>query len=233
VIPGSLATAPLRHLLTELARAAHTGALHVDGVPGGTFYLVAGRITYAESPACPDLRARLLRSGRLTAAGWDAAYRTGSAEQAVGRLLVQECGLEHGELVCHVLATICDAGHAVLQTPDAGLRFVPDERHWLGLITQLEPTALGRETERRLLAAARQPTTPAPVHQETAAPESVIVPDPAPPRHPVPNALPRRRTSPPTEGRPRNPDPRVDDARRGAPDYATLKRIRQAFKSAG
>jgi hypothetical protein len=185
----------MRHLLTELARTGHTGALHVGGTPGGTIYLVAGRISYAVSPACPDIRERLLRSGRLTEAGWDAAYRAGTAQHMVGRLLVQHGGLEQGELVCHVLATICDAGHAVLRTPDADLRFVPDERHWLGLVTQLELTALSREMVRR----------------------------------DTPNALPRRLTERPAEGRAPNSGPRGD----GAPDYATLKRIRQALKSAG
>jgi hypothetical protein len=35
VIPGSPATASLRHLLTELGESGRTGALHIDGSPGG------------------------------------------------------------------------------------------------------------------------------------------------------------------------------------------------------
>jgi hypothetical protein len=232
VIPGSAATAGLRHLLTELARTGHTGAVHVDGTPGGTLFLVAGRIAYAESAACPDLRGRLVGSGRLTEAAWEAAYRAGSARQVVGRLLVEDCGLEQGELVCHVLAAICDAGHAVLQTPDAEGRFVPDERHWLGVITQLELSALARETARRLRMAAPEVAAPRPAE-----------PQPAPVRRAPPKALPRRRIDPATEGRPLNAGhlnagplnagPQDDDAHRSAPDYATLRRIRQALKSAG
>lgn len=223
MIPGPPATAPMRHLLTELAATGRTGAVHVDGLPGGTFYLVAGRVTYAESPACPGIRERLLRSGRLTEADWQAAYREGQARREVGRALVQRGGLEHGELVCHVLASICDAGHAVLQTTGAHVRFAPDERHWLGLIAQLELTALSRETARRQVA-----TAPAP------APRDEPAPDAAPAvRRAAPNALPSRHPERPADTRAGNAGPRGDDLRHAAPDYATLKRIRQALKSPG
>jgi len=70
VIPGSPATASLRHLLTELAETGRTGALHIGGTPGGALYLVAGRITYAETAACPGLGERLVACGRLSARTW-------------------------------------------------------------------------------------------------------------------------------------------------------------------
>jgi hypothetical protein len=73
LIPGSPATAPLRRLLTELSESGRTGALHVGGTPGGALFLVAGRITYAESPACPGLGDRLVGSGRMSAGAWRAA----------------------------------------------------------------------------------------------------------------------------------------------------------------
>ena len=50
-------SASLRHLLNDLGASGWTGALYVDGTPGGVLYLVAGHITHAESPACPGVSA--------------------------------------------------------------------------------------------------------------------------------------------------------------------------------
>jgi hypothetical protein len=61
VIPGSPATATLRRRLTELGETGRTGALHIGGRPGGVLYLVGGRITDAETPACPGLGDRPAR----------------------------------------------------------------------------------------------------------------------------------------------------------------------------
>jgi hypothetical protein len=63
-------SASLRHLLNDLGTCGRTGALHVDGTPGGVLYLVAGHLTHAESPACPGVGERLVASGRLSAATW-------------------------------------------------------------------------------------------------------------------------------------------------------------------
>jgi hypothetical protein len=156
VIPGSPATASLRHLLTELGESGRTGTLHIGGTPGGALYLVAGRIAYAETPARPGIGERLVASGRLLAAVWQAACDGGRGAHAVGRLLVRDGHLGQNELACRVVAAICDATHALLQSDEAPVHFVPGERHWLGVVTQVELGALGHETARRML------TVPAP-----------------------------------------------------------------------
>jgi hypothetical protein len=156
VIPGSPATASLRHLLTELGESGRTGALHIGGTPGGVLYLVAGRIAYAETPARPGVGERLVGSGRLPAAVWQATCDAGRGAHAVGRLLVRDGHLGQNELACRVVAAICDATHALLQSDEAPVHFVPGERHWLGVVTQVELGALGHETARRML------TVPAP-----------------------------------------------------------------------
>ena len=152
MIPGSPATASLRHLLTELAETGRTGALHIGGTPGGALYLVTGRITYAESPASPGIGDRLVISGRLPAAAWRRAYADGAAGRRVGRLLVARGLLGRNELACRVVAAICDATHALLQSDDAPVRFVPGERHAFGVVARVELGALGHETARRLMA---------------------------------------------------------------------------------
>jgi hypothetical protein len=144
----------LRRLLTNLAESGRTGALHLDDArSGGVIYLVAGRITHAESTACPGIGARLVTSGRVSAATWQTAYATGRATGAVGRALVRGGHLGHHELACRVLAAITAATHALLQIgDDAPMRFVPGERHWFGTVAQVELGALGTETARRLFA---------------------------------------------------------------------------------
>lgn len=140
----------LRRLLNELGKSRWTGALHIDGTPGGVLYLVSGQITHAESPACPGLGERLVASGRLSAANWTAAYEEGRAQHRVGRTLIRDGHLGQNELACRVIATICDTTHAVLQSDDAAVRLVPGERHWLGVIAQVSLGALIQQTAKRL-----------------------------------------------------------------------------------
>jgi hypothetical protein len=142
----------LRRLLTNLAESGRTGALHLDDARGGgVIYLVAGRITHAESAACPGIGERLVTCGRLSAAAWQAAYATGRPTGAVGRALVSGGHLGHHELACRVVAAITAATHALLQVDDdAPMRFVPGERHWFGTVAQIELGALGYEAAKRL-----------------------------------------------------------------------------------
>ncbi len=142
----------LRRLLTDLAESGRTGALHLDDAhAGGVIYLVAGRITHAESTACPGIGERLVTSGRLSAATWQTAYAGGRTAGTVGRALVRDGHLGHHELACRVVAAITAATHALLQVgDDAPMRFVPGERHWFGAVAQIDLGALGAETARRL-----------------------------------------------------------------------------------
>ncbi|GAA3961418.1 DUF4388 domain-containing protein [Actinoplanes auranticolor] len=143
----------LRRLLTNLAESGRTGALHVGGAPGGVIYLVAGRITHAESAACPGIGERLVTSGRLSAGAWQSANGAGRESGTVGRALVRAGHLGHHELACRVVAAITAATHALLQGSDeAPMRFVPGERHWFGVVAQVELGALGPQTAKRLAA---------------------------------------------------------------------------------
>ena len=140
----------LRHMLHQLAESGRTGALHVDGRPGGVLYLVCGHITHAESPACAGIGERLVASGRLAAAVWKDAYAEAAGRHQVGRALLRDGHLGQHELASRIVATIADVTHALLQSDDAPVRFAPGERHWLGVIAQLELGALIHETAKRL-----------------------------------------------------------------------------------
>ncbi|GAB2592734.1 hypothetical protein Aab01nite_37200 [Paractinoplanes abujensis] len=139
MIPGSPATAGLRRLLTELGESARTGALHIDGHPGGVLYLVSGRIAYAETPACPGIGDRLVASGRIPAAVWRRALAEGRGAHRVGRLLLRDGLIGQNELALRLAAAIADATHELLRSAEARVRFVPGERHWLGPVAGLEP----------------------------------------------------------------------------------------------
>jgi hypothetical protein len=136
VIPGSAATATLRRRLTELGETGRTGALHVGGPPGGVLYLLAGRIAYAETPACPGLGDRLVASGRVSARDWAAAVAEGRGAHQVGRVLLRDGLIGRNELALRAAATIADAtGELLRAETERPVRFVPGERHWLGHIT--------------------------------------------------------------------------------------------------
>ncbi len=145
VVPASLCD-----LLESLGAGGRTGALHLDGAPGGVLYLVDGHLTYAESPACPGVGERLVASGRLSAGTWKAAYEEGRAEHRVGRTLVRDGHLGRRELASRVVATIGEVTHALLQGDDVRVRFVPGERHWLGEIARVDMGSLVSSTARRL-----------------------------------------------------------------------------------
>ncbi|AGL15159.1 helix-turn-helix domain-containing protein [Actinoplanes sp. N902-109] len=137
-----------------LARAAgerRTGALIVGGRPGGTVYLVEGRVTYAESAAAPGVGELLTVSGRLAARTWQAALDTGTAPATVGRLLLDQGHLTQGELELCVLGATYDAAYFALAAPDAPVDFLAGARHWLGDVVRIDATALVCESRRRAL----------------------------------------------------------------------------------
>ena len=136
-----------RRLLIELGESASTGAVHVRGRPGGVIYLVAGRITYAETPACPGIGERLVASGRIPARAWSAAVAEGHAAGRVGLLLVRDGLIGQRELAMRVTTATCDATHELLWAEDAPVSFVPGERDWLGIL----------DAQRVRLVAARSP----------------------------------------------------------------------------
>ncbi|GAA4713335.1 DUF4388 domain-containing protein [Phytohabitans rumicis] len=135
-----------RRTLTQLAGARETGALHVEGEPGGTVYLTAGWVSYVDSPAAPGVGDLLTASGRVPAPVWQAATANG---RDVGAQLVAAGHLTQGELELCVLGAIYDAAFFVLNPAPAKVRFEPGETHWLGPVCQVDAAVLGRELTRR------------------------------------------------------------------------------------
>ena len=136
-------------LLTQAADERRTGALVVDGHPGGTVYLVEGAVVYAESPAAPGVGELLTSSGRLAGRTWQAALDAGTAEARVGRLLLEQGHLTQGELELCVLGAIYDAAYFALAPESAPVEFLDGATHWLGPVVRAGAVAVDREARRR------------------------------------------------------------------------------------
>ncbi len=145
---ASKTVAPGR-LLTQVAGERQTGALVVGGQPGGTVYLIAGQVSYAESPAAPGVGELLTASGRLAARTWQAALDAGMSRAEVGQLLLQQGHLTQGELELCVLGATYDAAYFALSPASAPVDFLDGATHWLGQVVRVDPGAVTREARRR------------------------------------------------------------------------------------
>ncbi|MFG1609314.1 MarR family transcriptional regulator [Actinoplanes sp. NPDC049265] len=146
-------TAAPGRLLTQVAGERQTGALVVDGHPGGSpggaVYLHDGAVVYAESPAAPGVGELLTASGRLAGRTWQAALDAGTAGARVGRLLLDQGHLTQGELELCVLGAIYDAAYFALAPASAPVEFRAGAGHWLGTVVRVEAAAVNREARRR------------------------------------------------------------------------------------
>jgi hypothetical protein len=147
-VSPSKSVAPGR-LLTQVAGERQTGALVVGGHPGGTVYLIEGRVTYAESASAPGVGELLTASGRLAGRTWRAALDAGTSRAQVGELLVTQGHLTQGELELCVLGAIYDAGYFALSPAAAPVEFLDGAVHWLGPVVRVDAAAVNREARRR------------------------------------------------------------------------------------
>jgi hypothetical protein len=146
-------TASPGRLLTQVAGERQTGALVVDGHPGGdpggVVYLVDGAVIYAESPAAPGVGELLTASGRLAGRTWQAALDAGTPAARVGQLLLDQGHLTQGELELCVLGALYDAAYFALAPAGAPTEFRAGVTHWLGTVVRVEAAAVNRESRRR------------------------------------------------------------------------------------
>jgi len=143
-------TAVPADLLTQVAGERRTGALMVGGQPGGSVYVLDGRVIYAESPSAPGVGELLTSSGRLAGRTWQNALDLGTSTARVGRLLVEQGHLTQGELELCVLGATYDAAYFALAPSPAPVEFLDGATHWLGAIVQIDPSAVTKEVQRRV-----------------------------------------------------------------------------------
>ena len=137
-----------------LAQQRASGALEIGGNPGGAVFLSGGYLTFAESPAVPDLRSRLIRSQRLTADQWNEVIESDQAHGGVGALLVSRGVMTRGELRDLLRSIALDALIALTvplsaEPLAASVRFWPRRSHWVGSLLRLDIASVWADAEQK------------------------------------------------------------------------------------
>jgi hypothetical protein len=108
--PGDGSVSLLREALMVCAASGTSGVLRIAGDPGGTIQLAGGLVTAVETAGAPSPEVLLLRSGRLSESGWDAAFAAAaSAGQAMSAELIARELVGAGELEALLLTALADA----------------------------------------------------------------------------------------------------------------------------
>ena len=126
-----------------LAQQRASGALEISGRPGGAVFLSGGYLTFAESPAVPDLRSRLICTGQLTAGQWDEVIKSDQVPGGVSVLLVSRGILTQAGLRDLLRSVTFDALVALAVPLSAepltsSIRFWPRRSHWTGSLLRLD-----------------------------------------------------------------------------------------------
>jgi hypothetical protein len=108
------AAGPLREALMICTAAEMSGVLRVTGTPGGAVHLADGLVTALETPGAPGPEVLLLRSGRVTEAGWgEAVAAAAAAGRPFGAELTARKLIGAGELEALLLIALADAMFAL------------------------------------------------------------------------------------------------------------------------
>ena len=100
----------LREALTACAAGGLTGVLRVAGDPGGVVHLIDGGLAAIATPGAPSAEVILLRSGRVSEAGWDAAFTASAASgTSMCAELVASSAAGTGELEALLRIALADA----------------------------------------------------------------------------------------------------------------------------
>ncbi len=182
--PGRPETGGETRILDELNALAATrasGALRIDGDPGGVVYLDGGRLVFAEAAGVPDLGARLVGSRWLSPEEWQALRRVERAPGGLGELLVERGLVGRDDMLAVLRSAALDAVTA-LTVPVAGrpsvtgLWFASRERSWAGSMLALELETVRMEMTRRarLMAGVDVPLDALPVGADMRRPYGVL-----------------------------------------------------------
>jgi len=143
-----------------LAQQRASGALEIAGNPGGMVFLSGGYLTYAESPSIPDLRTRLIRSGRISVDGWNEIIASDSDHGGVGALLVSGAVVSRAELRDLLWSVAMDALVGLTLPVPAGpqvrVRFWPRRSHWVGSLLRLDVTSVWADVRQKAERLARR-----------------------------------------------------------------------------
>jgi len=160
----------LADLLKERAAAKFSGALQVDGQPGGIIYFTAGRISGCETSGAPSLEVILLRSQRVSVSDWEAAFTAAavSRRQMTVELVEREL-LGAGETEALLRTALADAMFALVSGQFDGWAEAPAAECRLPLTPAVGSGWLLNEATRRRQVLASFPVPTARAHDRIAA----------------------------------------------------------------
>src|SRR5688572_257033 len=121
----------LRDALEPWCASGLTGALRLLESPGGSVYILDGRIAYAECPAASGLERLLTASGRLPGEAWRAAVSAGRSQHRIGAELVQSGLISQAEIEAVGVLALYDAAFFLFDLA-APVRFEPGARQQVG-----------------------------------------------------------------------------------------------------
>ncbi|WP_433891039.1 hypothetical protein [Streptomyces sp. CA-111067] len=137
-------------LLTSLRQEGFTGAVEVEGGPGGTIFLRDGLVGAVETPAAPSARSLLLRSQRIGEEDWEAALAACADGERLEAALTGRGLISAAELSIVCTAAIFDGAFAMALHPVTGWRTSPGSVPELAASPGQEPARLTEETALRL-----------------------------------------------------------------------------------
>jgi hypothetical protein len=138
----------VRDALEPWSASGATGALRALGPPGGTVYLTAGRVSYAECPLACGVNRLLTASGRLGADIWRTALAAGRSTGRVDVELTRHGLLQRLELESAYLAATYGAAHFLLDAR-CEVRFEMGVRHPMGPVLDIDLADVCAEVDRR------------------------------------------------------------------------------------
>lgn len=132
-----------------------TGVIAVGGDPGGggTVYLEDGCVTFAESPAAPDIATRLIGSRRLSGEQWRRLSGEAHPGRPAGALLVERGYITADDLHAVARSAVLDALLALTRPLAPGpistatIGFTPRRRHPGGFMVRLDAETVQEEVE--------------------------------------------------------------------------------------
>lgn len=139
---------PIRSALEHWCTTGAAGALRILGPPGGSLFLIDGRIAYAECPLASGIAELLTASGRVPPLVWTAALEATGPTDRVGDVLVRRGDITGAEL--ELVTRTALFGAALFQLcADAPVHFEMGARHRVGTMRSVEFELLCTEVDRR------------------------------------------------------------------------------------
>jgi hypothetical protein len=131
------AAGPLREALMICQAAGMSGVLRVTGNPGGAVHLADGLVAAVETPGAPGPEVLLLRSRRVSEAGWDEAFGAAvTAGRPMSAELIARKLVGAGELEALLRIALADAMFALASGTVEEYRARPGP---VGVVLPLEP----------------------------------------------------------------------------------------------